>query len=140
MMIVDAHLDLSYNALRGREVLRPAREQTADVEGVPTVGLPDLRAGDVALICATVFTSPSINGQPGYRNADEAHAEGQRHLAWYHRQIEDGVMQFIASRQQIAELRTGPRGGSQSAILLLEGADPLRLTNHSNCFSTWRHA
>ena len=42
MNIVDAHLDLSYNALRGRDVLRAAREQPADDEGIPTVGLPDL--------------------------------------------------------------------------------------------------
>ena len=27
MLIVDAHLDLAYNALRGRDVLRPAAEQ-----------------------------------------------------------------------------------------------------------------
>jgi len=44
MLIVDAHLDLAYNALRGREVLRPAIEQTADSDGIPTVGLPDLHA------------------------------------------------------------------------------------------------
>ena len=48
MLIVDAHLDLAYNALRGRDVLRPAAEQAADDEGIPTVGLPDLRAAGSA--------------------------------------------------------------------------------------------
>src|SRR6266550_541552 len=65
MLVVDAHLDLAYNALRGREVLRPASEQTPDEEGIPSVGLPDLRHGSVGLICATIFCAPSIDGKPG---------------------------------------------------------------------------
>src|SRR5688572_8873007 len=57
--IVDAHLDLAYNALRGRDVLRPAAEQdAAPGEELPTIGLPDLRRGGVGLICATVFCMP----------------------------------------------------------------------------------
>src|SRR5690348_7098478 len=122
MFIADAHLDLSYNALRGRDVLRPAREQTADDEGIPTVGLPDLRAGGVGLVCATVFTMPSIDGKVGYRTADEAYAEGQRHLDWYRRQLADGRIRFLTEAQQLDSLEAE----SQSAILLLEGADPLR--------------
>ena len=46
-MIVDAHLDLSYNALRGRDVRRPAAEQTrtwpesaAGVEEAPGRDMP----------------------------------------------------------------------------------------------------
>jgi membrane dipeptidase len=118
MLIVDAHLDLSYNALRGRDVLKPAREQTVDEEGIPTVGLPDLLAGGVNLICATVFTLPSIDGKPGYRTADEAHAEGIRHLDWYDQQINAGKINFITAPEPIDQ--------KQNAILLLEGADPLR--------------
>ena len=68
MMIVDAHLDLSHNALKGRNVLAPAREQIDDGDGIPTVGLPDLKAGGVGLICATIYISPSIDGKPGYRH------------------------------------------------------------------------
>ena len=124
MFIVDAHLDLSYNALRGRDVLRPAREQSPDEEGIPTVGLPDLKAGGVGLVCATVFIMPSLDGKPGYHNADEAYAEGQRHLEWYRRQIGAGVMRFVRNRAEIEAIRDD--ASSQSAILLLEGADPLR--------------
>jgi membrane dipeptidase len=127
-MIVDAHLDLSYNALAGRDVLRPAREQTGGSE-IPTVGLPDLRAGGVGLVCATVFTEPSFDGSAGYRNADEAYTQGQRHLAWYQKQAADGVFRFVTSRDQITPLMS-PLGPSQPpmqhAILLMEGADPLR--------------
>src|SRR5258705_266679 len=60
MLITDAHLDLAYNALRGRDVTRPANQQTAtDTDGTPSVGLPDLRAGHVDLICATISTEPA---------------------------------------------------------------------------------
>src|SRR4051794_39282194 len=94
MEIVDAHLDLAYNALRGRDVLRPSREQTPDDEGIPTVGLPDLRAGNVGLICATIFCAPSIEGKPGYHNAHESHSMAQAQISWYQRQVVDGLMQL----------------------------------------------
>jgi membrane dipeptidase len=126
MLIVDAHLDLSYNALRGRDVLRPARDQTADAEGIPTVGLPDLKAGSVNLICATIFTLPSVDGKPGYRTADEAHAEGMRHLDWYRQQSDAGSMRFITTANQLKEIPRGLNAQPQHAIMLLEGADPLR--------------
>src|SRR6478735_4546507 len=98
MFIVDAHLDLAYNALRGRDVLRPASEQTGDEEGIPTVGLPDLRDGGVGLVCATVFCAPSIDDKPGYRTPHEAHEEATAQLRWYQRQEADGRMCFVRQR------------------------------------------
>ena len=121
MRIVDAHLDLSYNALSGRDVLRPAVEQAPDEGGIPTVGLPDLRRGGVGLVCATVFCAPAYDGHAGYTTADEAHAEGQRHLEWYRRQSLGGRIQFVRSPSDL-ERDTN----AQQAILLLEGGDPLR--------------
>jgi len=124
MLIVDAHLDLAYNALRGREVLRPAREQTADEEGIPSVGLPDLRQGRVRLICATIFCAPDSPKEPGYRTADEAHAMGMDQLRWYQQQEKDGQIAIVRTRDQ---LPTDSSAGAQPhAIVLLEGADPMR--------------
>ena len=133
-MIVDAHLDLAYNAVRGRAVERPAAEQAPDAEGIPTVGLPDLRAGGVGLVCATVFCMPSLNGQPGYRDADEAHAAAAAQLDWYRQQQAAGRMRFVRTAGDLpAESATDPgdrddsaAGAPQCAVLLLEGADPLR--------------
>ncbi|HEX8911008.1 MAG TPA: membrane dipeptidase [Humisphaera sp.] len=127
MLIVDAHLDLAYNALRGRDVLAPADAQKPDEEGIPTVGLPDLRAGGVGLVCATVFAEPSINGKPGYRTADEAHAAGLAQREWYRQREGEGHFRFVRSAADLSGIGAG--GGSPSplpAILLLEGADPLR--------------
>jgi membrane dipeptidase len=126
--IVDAHLDLSYNALHGQDILRSARERKPTGPEIPTVGLPDLREGNVRLVCATVFTEPSINGGPGYKNADEAYAQGQQHLAWYQSQEKSNSFRFIRSRTDPALRSTGEPASksAQDAILLMEGADPLR--------------
>ncbi|HEY8668225.1 MAG TPA: membrane dipeptidase [Tepidisphaeraceae bacterium] len=125
MFIVDAHLDLAYNALRGREVLRAATEQRGEPDDIPTVGLPDLRQGHVGLICATVFVEPGLDGKPGYRSADEAHAEARRQLAWYAEQEKNGEMMLIRRREELPSPQA-PAGRALPAILLLEGADALR--------------
>jgi membrane dipeptidase len=138
MLIVDAHLDLAYNALRGREVLRPAIDQTADEEGIPSVGLPDLRAGGVHLICATIFCAPDSPKERGYRTADEAHAMATDQLNWYRRQADAGEITIARRGNDLAHatgvspvLSTSPgpdarTTGKLFAIILLEGADPIR--------------
>jgi membrane dipeptidase len=124
MFLVDAHLDLAYNALRGRQVLLPARQQTPDNEGIPSVGLPDLRAGQVGLVCATIFCAPDAPNDPGYKNTDEAHDMASRQIDWYRRQFDDGQLAAVKSR---ADLPSGAEASEKiAAILLLEGADPIR--------------
>jgi membrane dipeptidase len=141
MKIVDAHLDLAYNALRGRQVLQPAREQKADEEGIPSVGLPDLRAGGVVLLCATIFCEPDLGKGKGYKTPEEAAEMGWAQMRWYHEQFLSSQMRLIARRGDIAPLldATAPRDtGFQpvlaasspqitplNTILLIEGADPI---------------
>ena len=124
MIIVDAHLDLSYNALNGQDVFVTARNRKPTGPQIPTVGLPDLRAGNVGLVCATVFIEPSLNGGRGYRNADEAYDQGQKHLAWYRAQQTAGHFRFVKSPEDLKHVEESP--STQYAILLMEGADPLR--------------
>ena len=129
MTIVDAHLDLSYNALLGRDVFAPANDQPADEGGIPTVGLPDLQRGGVKLICATVFTMPSLDGKPGYVTAEDAYQEGVKHLNWYEAAEERGQFTFMRTPGDIARIVRGDDPeleGTLPALLLLEGADPLR--------------
>jgi membrane dipeptidase len=120
MLIVDAHLDLAYNAVRGRPVHLPARRQAADEEGVPTVGLPDLRGGGVGLVCATIFCQPRCDDKPGYQTPDEAHSAALSQLQWYQSQQSAGAMRII---QRPADFSR--RVPETQAILLMEGADPL---------------
>src|SRR5688572_22263158 len=137
-MIVDAHLDLAYNVTRGRDPRRPAREQPVADNEIATVGLPDLRAGGVGLICATIFAEPLSDHRPkGYRDADEAHAQALSQVGWYEQQFADGLMRPVRSADELPSgtgfqpvsddhgLKT--RGtAAQPAILLMEGADPIR--------------
>jgi membrane dipeptidase len=136
MFIADAHLDLAYNALRGRNILLPAAEQTPDDEGIPTVGFPDLRAGSVGLICATIFCQPDSPRSPGYKTAEEAHVMAWQQMQWYQRQVEAGVMEFVSGTGNlpVSPASSNSRGSDHGqvaratlkAILLLEGADALR--------------
>ncbi len=130
-MLIDAHLDLSYNALdRGVNVLVPASEQVADAEGIPTVGLPDLRAGGVGLICATLFMSPFNEAEPsraGYRTAQQAFDQCQHHLAWYRKQVADGQLRLITRGKELENLfPPDVESPAIPVILLMEGADSIR--------------
>jgi membrane dipeptidase len=123
MLIVDAHLDLAYNVRRGRDVRRAAVEQPIADNEIATVGLPDLRAGNVGLVCATIFCSPAGYGKDGYTNPDEARQQALWQLDVYRRWIVQRLLQFITDPSQ---LPTGIDAGPQAAILLLEGADAIR--------------
>ena len=125
MVIVDAHLDLSYNAERGRDVRRPAAEQQIIGDEIATVGLPDLKAGGVGLICATIFclpTSAAIAGDPrGYRDAEEARERALSQYDWYRRCMDQGQIRLVKTREDLKV-----QSDAQAAVLLLEGADALR--------------
>src|SRR6059058_6028103 len=79
----------------------PARKSGRPTVAIATVGLPDLRAGGVGLVCATVFCMPSLDGKPGYRTPDEAAAEGDRHLRWYADQEAAGNFKFVRTAGEL---------------------------------------
>jgi membrane dipeptidase len=129
LTIVDAHLDLADNVVLGRPVHLHAHDQKPDEGGIPTVGLPDLREGHVDLICATIFCLPHYENKPGYTTPDEAHAAALAQLDWYDSRQSAGDMRFIKSPSQIA-----PDKSSTQAILLMEGADPIRNSDDARLF------
>jgi membrane dipeptidase len=129
MLIVDAHLDLADNAVRGRPVHLPARQQKPDEDGIPTVGLPDLRDGGISPICATIFCQPRYDDKPGYQTPDEAHAAALAQLDWYRSQESARTMHLIHRPADFS--RQVPE---TQAILLLEGADPIRHDTDAQMF------
>ncbi len=126
MLIVDAHLDLSYNVLRGRDVTKPAREQPRIDNETATVGLPDLREGNVGLICATIFCPPGKYRSFGYTTAEEARQTAMVQLNWYRQQIEAGLLNFVKTKNDLPSPADEKIAGPQQAIMLMEGADALR--------------
>jgi membrane dipeptidase len=127
MFIVDAHLDLAFNIERGRDITRPASEQPFVQNETATTGLPDLRAGRVGLVLATIFCRPaSGEGRTGYTDAAGAMIQAQRQLSHYGRLEQAGEVRMVRSRE---DLPSGdePRHRALPILLLMEGADAIRV-------------
>ena len=94
MILVDAHLDLSMNALnwdRDLELdvfelrkLEAGMEQKGRARGTTT--LPEMRKAEVALSVATVICRVAWPGSPatGVSHQKIAYAKAQGQLAYYH--------------------------------------------------------
>jgi membrane dipeptidase len=117
---------LAYNVERGRDVTRPAVEQPEADNEIATVGLPDLRAGGVGLICSTIFTSPRK-----YSDAQGARTIALSQLNWYRKQIDEGRINFVKRADELPEAND-EAAGPLRAILLIEGADPLRTVDDAD--------
>ncbi len=106
MFIIDAHLDLSMNALEwNRDLTLPVAVLRAREKGLTdkpdrgggTVSLPELRRGGIGLVVATQigrFVAPD-NRLPGWHSAWQAWAQTQGQLAWYKVMEEAGEMVMI---------------------------------------------
>ncbi|MDP6905175.1 MAG: membrane dipeptidase [Verrucomicrobiota bacterium] len=141
MLIFDAHLDLSMNAMEWNRDLREnvhtirEREQgqtdkTDRAQG--TVAFPDMRRGQIGLCVATQiarYVKPSNNLQ-GWHSPEQAWAQTQGQLAWYRTMEEDGHLLQITdaeSLNQQAAIWTDcpPEDAPIGYILSLEGADSI---------------
>jgi membrane dipeptidase len=151
MLIFDAHLDLSMNALEwNRDFTRPiskirAREQgTTDKpdRGRGTVCFPEMRRGGIGLCVATQIARYVKRGNPlpGWHSPEQAWAQTQGQLAWYRAMEERGELVQIKTRralQQHMKLWTDDNASSATNttrpigyILSLEGADSILSFKH----------
>lgn len=142
MFTIDAHLDLSMNALEwNRDLTRPLEEINAREQGLTDkpdrgngmVSLPELRKGNVGLVVATQiarYVAPD-NPLPGWHSPQQAWAHTQGQLAWYQAMEEQGELKQIRNGQELeAHLSYWNQGEDKSQkaigfILSLEGADSL---------------
>ncbi len=142
MFTIDAHLDLSMNAMEwNRDLTRPLAEINARELGMTdkpdrgngTVSLPELRKGNVGLVVATQiarFVAPD-NPLPGWYSAQQAWAHTQGQLAWYRAMEKQGELKQIRNWQDLeAHLAYWNAGEDKSQkaigyILSLEGADSI---------------
>jgi len=147
MLIIDAHLDLSWNALQWERDLRCSaytirtQENTmpAKGRGVGTVALPELRRGRVALCFATLLARSTGIPAPAidYRSVAQSYAVAQGQLAYYRALEREGLIRMITDLdgldQHMAEWRTWdtahPSAGDDTPpvgfVLSMEGADPI---------------
>lgn len=142
MFIVDAHLDLSMNAMEWNRDITQSIFQIREREqhftdkpdrGKGTVSLPELRKGNIGLVVATQiarFVAPD-NKLPGWHSPAQAWAQTQGQLAWYKAMEDAGEMKMITSRQELEahlSLWMNDKNNDNKPIgfiLSLEGADSL---------------
>jgi membrane dipeptidase len=142
MFIIDAHLDLSMNAMEWNRDLRRSVTEIRETEkgmtdkpdrGKGTVSLDELRNGEIGLVVATQIARYVAPGSalPGWHSPQQAWAQTQAQLEWYRTMEEEGEMVMIKDLRsleiQVAIWNDGyPKNGKPIGyILSLEGADSL---------------
>ncbi len=142
MFTIDAHLDLSMNALEwNRDLTKPISEINSREEGLKdkpdrgnaVVSLPELRKGNIGLVVATQIARYVAKGNPlpGWHSPEQAWAQTQGQLAWYKAMENAGEMTQITDLESLEKhlylwlhelpWSTKPIG----YILSLEGADSI---------------
>lgn len=141
MLVVDAHLDLAMNALMWNRDLSLGALETRDIERAAgmtekgrcagTVGLPDLRAGEIGLVFATVIARKDHGQGSGidFRTHEIAYAQAQGQLALYRELERQGGIRIVRTRADLAAWRAAWEADPATApfgfVLLMEGADPI---------------
>ena len=147
MFIIDAHLDLSMNAMEwNRDLRKPVNEINEREKGLTdkpdrakaTVSFPELRKGNIGLVVATQiarYVAPG-NPLPGWNSPEQAWAQTQGQLAWYKAMEEDeeiiqinnlpSLEKHLALWSDGNNIQEKPIG----YILSLEGADSLVTIEH----------
>lgn len=142
MFIIDAHLDLSMNAMEwNRDLRKPIEEIRAREVGMTdkpdrgknVVCFPELRKGNIGLVVATLiarYVAPD-NPLPGWNSPEQAWAQTQGQLEWYREMELAGELVQITDintlEEHIKAWMTGPSDAIRPIgyILSLEGADSI---------------
>jgi membrane dipeptidase len=145
-LIVDAHLDMAYNALYKRRDYNRSACYTRQLErgserekqsGQCTVGLPELIRGRVGIVFGTIFTEPASHtisdDLPTYADEREAHALGMGHLDFYRRWEDEQPRVRLVTTKRDLEVVIGcwltnnqlPITHQVGIVPLMEGADPI---------------
>lgn len=147
MFTIDAHLDLSMNAMEwNRDLRKPIHEirsrekdmsDKAD-RGNNIVCFPELRKGNVGLVVATQIARfvATDNPLPGWHSPEQAWAQTQAQLAWYKIMEEEGELIQINNLHSLENHFTywnDEKPNDSKAIgyiLSLEGADSIVTLKH----------
>lgn len=137
--IVDAHLDLAWNALQWNRDLRESvpvlrvREATeaGPGRGRNTVALPELRAGGVRLCFATVLarSSGTTRAHVDFASAEQANAIALGQLAYYRAVERGGHVRVLSDRAaldaHVSGAETVDPDQPLGVVIAMEGADPI---------------
>lgn len=147
MFTIDAHLDLSMNAMEwNRDLRTPIQEIRKREKGMTdkpdrgnnVVCFPELKKGNIGLVVATQiarYVAPD-NPLPGWNSPQQAWAQTQGQLAWYNQMEDEGEMiqinNLAALEKHIALWNNNTPNDSKPIgyILSLEGADSIVTLQH----------
>jgi membrane dipeptidase len=147
MFTIDAHLDLSMNALEwNRDLRQSIKDIRAREKGMTdnpdrgnnVVCFEELRKGNIGLVVATQiarYVAPN-NPLPGWNSPQQAWAQTQGQLAWYSQMEEEGELVQINSldalERHVSVWMNGglTNGAPIGYILSLEGADSIVTLRH----------
>src|SRR5438105_13714638 len=119
-MIVDAHLDIGWNAISaGRGFLQPPAPGYL-------VSRSSLVAAEVGLVFATLYTAParatrSMRTRFVYESPHEAHIMAMAQVNYYR----SCGLELLGTRAELTAYLRSWRKGRLAAVLLMEGADPI---------------
>jgi membrane dipeptidase len=140
MMIIDSHLDLSWNALNWKRDLTKSIAEIRRLEegmndpdrGHNTVSFPELQKAGMAVCLATVLARCSQLRDPAldYPSREIASAMGVGQLEYYRIMELQGHMRmlrdWLALESHVAEWKRAGAGSTPLGyILAMEGADPI---------------
>jgi len=112
MFTIDAHLDLSMNAMEWNRDLRKSVDQIRESEqgmndkpdrGLGTVSFPALREGNIGLVVATQIARVETpgTGTKGWASPEQAWSQTQGQLQWYRAMEEVGELVQIKNADQL---------------------------------------
>lgn len=157
MLVIDAHLDLAWNALNwNRDITLPVAEiRRAEAgsnekhRGANTVSLPELRKAEVGICLSTLLARASGLGEPllDYPSREIASAMARGQLAYYRILEAQGQVRLIGdwaslaahaqawgamTKSGVLSSAKGPRTSDPPLgfILSMEGADPILAPGH----------
>jgi membrane dipeptidase len=156
MYIIDAHLDLAWNALQWNRNIQQSvytiRTQESHLTGAGrgqgTVAFPEMRKGQVALCFATLLARSTGHVVPNldYSSSLQAYAAAQGQLAYYCALNESGDVHIITRLSELDEHITAWEQWEKDTtlpqpmiglVISMESADPILKPDQ---LSTWREA
>src|SRR5512147_2567286 len=144
MFIVDAHLDLAWNALQWNRNIQHSvytirtgeSNLSGPGRGQGTVALPEMRRGRVALCFATLLARSTGRAVQNldYSSPYQAYAVAQGQLSYYQALREAGKVRLIASRKDLDphindwldwEEESSRAQPTVGLVISMESADPI---------------
>ncbi|MGL5096504.1 MAG: dipeptidase [Planctomycetia bacterium] len=149
MLIFDAHLDISWNAIDWKRDLEKTVPEIRESESgqselgraTNTVCYPEMRQGNIGVCVATVLARLQRPGNPqfGYATPAACYAVAQGQFAYYRARCREGKMRMLTTKAELADhvgaWNRDPAHTPFGFILSMEGADPV--LDPDNIFDWW---